>query len=250
MSTPTIPAKARTRSLRPRTRLPDSGNSTTRPALSKEKVRESLASFEHAVGGREALVAALQAQVLSDPHEAFVRILADPRRGIDSLASIAASVGIAPGTVIELFRSGAMARAHAIAVDRMARAVPGVVEDVAKKSVDRFVACPSCLGEGTTVEGGNVCPTCRGKGEVAREADFDRQRLFFESAGLLKKGGGQQVQVNVQQQVGIQAGSLLSRVIKGVPEATFTVSPESVTDVEAEDAQDGSPRGAADRGAA
>jgi hypothetical protein len=193
-------------------------------------VRDALSNFEDAIGGRTALIEAIEMAPLDPRQQNFLRVLADPMRGGDSLSRIAHDAGVTPGAVIEMFRNSSFARAHAVAVGIMARDLPAIVQDVNDKAVDRTVTCPECENDTALVAD---CTRCKGKGMVFKVADFERQKLAYESAGLLKKGGGGvNVQVNQGVAVGVP-GQMFSKFVKASDAPVYDISP---ADFEVEDA--------------
>lgn len=162
--------------------------------------------FEKSIGGRDALVAALEVCTLDSPQTKFLQLLCDPRRRKDSIAKLCHDAGISQASVIDLFRSSTFAMAHAVSVGIIAESMPEIVRDVTDKSVDMTINCPICTGvppgSYPMTEGG-LCVRCKGTQKITRLADFDRQRMLFETAGLLKKDkGGLSVQIGVSQTVG------------------------------------------------
>tara|TARA_R110000868_G_scaffold255919_1_gene512576 strand:+ start:1476 stop:2138 length:663 start_codon:yes stop_codon:yes gene_type:complete len=184
--------------------------------------RSALEQFEAAIGGRDALVETLELAQLDKKQEHLLNLLLDPKRQRDTINTIARDAGMKPAGVIELFRSATFAMAHALAMSKMASALPSVVDDIAAKSVDSKIECPTCFGQKQLNH--IDCPTCYGKGEVMRYSDLDRQKILLESAGVTKKGGG--VNVNVSQQVGIvNPGSFFSNFVKGSDADAYSVEP-------------------------
>lgn len=205
-----------------------STDSSTTEAVSvvlPKKSRTALEQFEAAVGGREILVETLELAQLDKKQEHLLNLLLDPKRQRDTINTIARDAGMKPAGVIELFRSASFSKAHAIAMNHMATALPAVVEDIAAKAVDSKIECPTCFGEKQIQ---NVdCPTCYGKGQIMRYSDLDRQKILLESAGVTKKGGG--VNVSVNQQVGIvNPGSFFSNFVKGSDADAYAIDADVI----------------------
>jgi RecJ-like exonuclease len=149
--------------------------------------------------------------------------MCDPKRQRDSLVVIARDAGMLPSHVIDLFRNASFAKANALAFAQLTEKLPEIAKDIADKSVDAKIECPSCFGEGE-VEGIGKCPQCLGKGKVFRTSDLDRQKIALTSTGLLKQGAG--VNVNVQQNniSTISPNTFFSKYVKSSDEAAYDVS--------------------------
>lgn len=214
------PAKTMSTSLSVPTESPGKVRREPRSALFQKKTTKgALANFEDAVGGRDVLIETLQLSTLDKKQEHFLRILSDPARQNDTLSIIARDSDILPSQVIELFRHASFAKAHAIAQAQLSEAIPSIMRDITDKSVDADIDCPTCMGV-PPLEG--QCLSCNGRGWILRPSDLDRQKIALEVGGLLKKGGGVNVQVN--QQVGmISPNSFFSKYVKTSDEAAYNV---------------------------
>lgn len=216
---------------------PASTESSTSEAVSivlPKTNRTALEQFEASIGGREVLIETLELAQLDKKQEHLLNLLLDPKRKNHTINSIAHDAGMKPAAVIDLFRSASFAKAHAIAMYKMAAALPSVVDDIASKSIDAKIECPTCFGAKQI--NGVDCPTCFGKGEVMRYSDLDRQKILLESAGVTKKAGG--VQLNVNQQVGIvNPGSFFSGFVKGSDADAYAIDAE-VSDVSEDGRED------------
>ena len=179
-------------------------------------------AFEEAVGGREKLIDTLSLAPMDKKQEHFLRMLSDPKRASDSLATLVLDAGLLPTAVMELFRNAAFAKAHAIAMSQISTAVPEVISDMIGKSVDSEVTCPDCFGERVD---GSPCLRCRDRGTILRVSDIDRQKLLLEISGVHKKSGGVNVQVNQQQVTNnLQPGTFFSRYVKDSDHSAYDVS--------------------------
>ena len=188
----------------------------------KNKAKASLDRFEDAIGGRENLIDTLALSNLDKKQEHFLRLLCDPNRQRDSLVTIARDCGLQPVAVLDLFRHASFAKANALAMGKLTEALPAVAADIAEKSVDSKVECPTCFGD-MYIKEGIECPSCFGRGKVMRTSDLDRQKILMEVTGVLKKGPG--VAVNVQQN-NIQApqANMFSSYVKKTDDAAYDVS--------------------------
>lgn len=198
------------------------------------KNRTSLDHFEKAAGGREGLIDTLSLSSLDKKQEHLLRLLCDPRRAHDSLATITRDAGLLPSHVIELFRTASVAKGSALAIAQFSESLPAIAKDITDKSIDAKVECPSCFGE-KYIEDGVKCPQCLGKGEIFRASDLDRQKIALESVGVTKKGGG--VSVNVNQQVGVVSpNTFFSKYVKASDQAAYDV--DGFVDADIQDAHE------------
>lgn len=189
--------------------------------MTSDRNKAALDRFETSIGGRESLIDTLSLSNLDKKQEHLLRLLSDPARGRDTLATIARDAGMVPTAVLEMFRTASFAKAHALAMGQLSEAIPAIVKDITDKSIDAKVECPMCFGEGETVPGIS-CPSCNGRGEVFRGSDLDRQKLALDAAGIVKKGPGVAVQVN--QNVGISTpGAFFSKYVKASDTAAYDV---------------------------
>lgn len=189
--------------------------------LSK-KINTALEQFENAIGGRQELIDSLSLATLDKREAYFLGLLTDPKRRDDDINDIAREAGLKPLQIVELFRSSAFSKAHAIAMGKLSNTLPGVVQDIADKAVDTKVECPTCFGDGKGIDDGS-CIQCGGRGAVMRFSDLDRQKIVLETVGLTKKSGGG-VNVNVQQNVGIvQPGTFFSKFVKESDSTAYDV---------------------------
>lgn len=211
-------------SLTQQTQAPGKSPSVTSAvALYKSKTtKTALDRLEEAVGGREVLIDTIGLANLDKKQEHFLRLMCDPARAKDSLVTIARDSGLLPTNVLELYRNAAFAKAHALAMGQLSEALPAIVKDIADKAVDAKVQCPRCFGEG--FEAPEItCSQCLGKGEIFRGSDLDRQKIALEATGVLKKGGG--VNVQVQQNVAVgQPNNFFSKYVKASDDAAYDVT--------------------------
>lgn len=206
--------------------VPSSNLSVTRKdSLSPYRTKKALDKFEESVGGREAIIDALELATLGKKEEHFLRLLYDNARHNDSLAKIAKDSGLNAIAVLELFRTAAFAKAHAIVAGQLSDALPAVVSDIIAKSIDYQVICPSCGGNGTIEMDDDklrTCLDCNGNGKLFKESDLDRQKIVLETTGVLKKGPGVAVQVNTQVN-NTQPSSMFSKYVKSSDDTAYDV---------------------------
>lgn len=198
---------------------------TRKDSLSPYRTKKALDKFEESVGGREAIIDALELATLGKKEEHFLRLLYDNARHNDSLAKIAKDSGLNAIAVLELFRTAAFAKAHAIVAGQLSDSLPAVVSDIIAKSVDYQVICQSCGGNGTIEmedEKVRTCLDCNGNGKIFKESDLDRQKIVLETTGVLKKGPGVAVQVNTQVNAG-SSSTVFSKFVKATDEIAYDV---------------------------
>jgi len=211
----------------PTTETPSTTNSTALAVYPAKKNKSALEQFEKQAGGRDSLVDSIGLATLDKKQQHFLDLLTDPKRQKHSINAIAKDSGLTPLQVIDLFRNAAFAKANALAMGRMADALPEVIDDIAAKSVDAKVECPTCFGK--QLPDSMVCPQCYGKGQVLRASDWDRQKTILEATGITKKAGGVNVQVNSQTNVGIVSpGSFFSNYVKASDKAANDINPDSI----------------------
>jgi len=218
-----------TTSSTPTTEIATIEKQSTHPAspAPAKKIKTALEQFEKQVGGRDQLIDNLGLATLDKKQQHFLDLLQDPKRQKHSINEIAKDSGLSPLQVIDLFRNSAFARANAIAMGRMAQALPAVIDDIAEKSVDAKVECPTCFG--TKKVATEICPQCFGKGEILRPSDWDRQKTILEATGITKKQAGVNVQVNSQTNVGIVSpGNFFSSYVKASDKAANDINPDSI----------------------
>lgn len=190
---------------------------------SREVQRRGLTRFEMAIGGRERLIEALESADLDARQEKLLHALADPENRHLSVGGLARMVGMKPHEVLNLFRSAQTAEAFVVAHAVMAEKLPSVVSDVAEKSVDHLEKCPCVYAaDGSELPALPDCPRCSGKGVLHYRSSLKHQSLLLEAVGLLKKGGG--VNVQVQQNTGISMGAgFFDKFVKATDRAALDV---------------------------
>jgi hypothetical protein len=211
----------------PATETPTEEKSNTLAVLTPpKKIKSALEQFEKQVGGRLSMIDSIGLAQLDKKQQHFLDLMVDPKRAKHPIDKIAREAGLNPLQVIDLFRQAAFARANAIAMGRMAEALPAVIDDITDKSVDSKVECPSCFGKKQLA--GADCPQCYGKGEVLRPSDWDRQKTILEATGVTKKGNTG-VNVSVNTNVGIMTpGNFFSNYVKASDKAANDIDPNTI----------------------
>lgn len=162
---------------------------------------EPINEFEKVLGGRKELLNSLAFDATPEIR-ALVTDLLDTHFDKFSLGALASKCNIGLTDLLRAYRNGVIAKAQIIASQRIAAALPGVVEDVMKRAVPYEEECQGCEATGKMrvrptkkvpePDPAEVtCTICRGKGTILRLPDLDRQRLALEIGELLKspKGG-------------------------------------------------------------
>jgi hypothetical protein len=173
---------------------------------SPSAVAQALNSLEDACGGRQAMVAQLLHAPETPEQRYVLGLLADPRSDALHLARICERGKVSLGQLINLLKEAKASKALLESMDRIARFLPEVAEDVMARSVPHDQDCGVCWGRGrvkvldekrkpTGQEA--ECAECDGRGKVRVLPPLDRQKVALELGGLLKRGG---VVVNVNQQ--------------------------------------------------
>lgn len=170
-------------------------------------VSRSLAKLEQDLGGRAALVAALSHAPKSRDLDYVLGLIGDPGLARLSLAEICAAGGITAGELIEGYKAGMLARAHALSSKLIAEQLPDVVADTLRLSKPHEGTCHVCQGITTiTPEPSKavpnpepvLCPVCGATGILIYPGDLDHKKLALELGKLTSKGGGVSVQVDAR----------------------------------------------------
>jgi hypothetical protein len=184
-----------------------------------------LSKMEEMVGGRDSFAAILDLAPESARKEILVRMLQDPLRAKDSLFEICREARIPGKEILQLFREASFQKAYFDAHITFARSLKGVAEDISEKAINHVEDCPCTLGgiEPPVPD----CSKCGGKGRVYYRSSLDHQQLLLETAGVLQRKGG--VNVQVQQNVGIGIGTgLFDKFVKATDQAAYTLDAEVI----------------------
>ncbi len=210
------------------------------PAL----VTSSLAKIEQAIGGREALVAAL-AHAPKD-FDYVVGLIGNPQRAHSSLADLCAMGGIRAGELIEAYKAGEINRAQALALSKVGERLAEVAEDVMRLSIPHEITCSACYGEGQVTPQPTkkvpdpqpeTCGVCRGTGILVKEGDVEHKKLALDLGKLLPKGAGMSIsmQQNVANFTGSSAGGALEQMQAATDAILYgdgVMPPEAVVEAE------------------
>lgn len=212
--------------------------------LSVEERETGIAAVETFIdqlGGRGAVVEALE--IASDQPEVdlVLSLLADPRYANWSLRRLCQNAGLTIHEFFQAFRKASLVRAQIAATQRIADGIVPVVEDVMRRAAPYEITCAACAGTGSFTPDPSKkvpnpspepCKACRAQGKLIIEPELDRQKLALELADLVKKGGGiaiQQNQFNLDQVAGVGSGDLekLQQAMSGVELGGPPAAPES-----------------------
>lgn len=175
-------------------------------------VEEELAKLEQDLGGRQALVGILALAPLTRDLQYILGLLGDPQRQRLSLADLCAAANVLPGDLLKHLTQAALARGRVLAAFTIGAGIPAVTADLMRRAAPFEDVCNGgCRGTGSitpdpTPEQPNPapepCETCRGTGKLLYKPDLERQKLAVDLAQLLPKGGGVNIAVQQNNQVG------------------------------------------------
>jgi hypothetical protein len=184
---------------------------------------QSVDAFEQAAGGRQNLLAILDAHPgLTKQDRQALLILADPRFDTRKLSKVCGAVGITTGRLYQLYKDARMASAQLAAIDVVASRTRDVAVELLDAAFRRKVVCDVCEGLGQltrdAVEGQDApkprdCPACDGAGVTIEKPTTNDRKLAAEVAGLVAVGGGG---VNVQVNASAQANTIVSSDVNGI----------------------------------
>lgn len=195
-----------------------------------ESVQQSILAFEHAIGGRQALIEQLSSGDCSPEVQEVLTIIADPRHDHLTLAVVCARAGISPGQLFQSFRHAAVARAQVLAMLEVANRVPQITEQLLAEAISHTTPCTSCNGVGTKTPEPSAknpepkpftCGACQGLGTLHVPADLERQKIALELANLLKKAGGIAIQTNVNVPAPASKGGSLEQLQQAIGEIMY-----------------------------
>lgn len=167
---------------------------------------QALDTFVAALGGREQLTAALTVGSGSPEVDRVLRLIDDPRYATWSLRKLCVAAGITVAEFFSAYRKAALVEAHLKAVQIIAGAIPGVVQDLMQRAQPHAIKCEPCNGIGTITTDPTPqipnpipqpCRACNGVGTITVLPDLDRQKVALELGTLLQARGGLSIQQNV-----------------------------------------------------
>ena len=184
-----------------------------RRGIPKTVEQAAMMELEKAVGGRDAVKAALEHAPGGEDVKVLQAFLADPRNDLVAIHKLCDKANIALPTFWGLFRHGSFTRAQIAALAKVTQRLPDVAEDVMARALPYHIPCPSCAG-GVAPPKRQRCARCHGTGQLLRQPDVDRQTLALEIGGLIKRGAGGGVHVQVMQQQALVVSQMPSAFAK------------------------------------
>lgn len=161
------------------------------PQLNPPKLAlQALRGFERDLGSRTAVIDAMKGCELSEEETYLMDLMADPREAGTPLARLCGQARVSIPRFLDIFRRGAGAQALAAAHGRIYEKLPEVAADVMARALPRHFACFKCPGP--------ECDKCHGVGYLTEDPELETQKVALQIGGLLKSGGGTEVNVNQQ----------------------------------------------------
>lgn len=178
---------------------------------------KKIEALDIASGGRDRLIDTLEHASKNERVELLLNMMADPSRAGISLESLCKEAKVGYKEFIQLYRDATLAKALVDSQLAMSKKLSRVAEDVSEKAINHNEHC-SCTLNGTQPPEPE-CGSCKGKGLVAFRSSLPHQQMIFEATGLIKKGGG--VNVNVQQNVAVSGEGIFSKFVRATDSAAY-----------------------------
>jgi hypothetical protein len=176
---------------------------------------QSVDAFEQACGGRQNLLAVLDAHPgLTKQDRQALLILADPRFDNRKLSKVCGPVGISTGRLYQLYKDARVASAQLAAIDVVAARTRDVAVELLDAAFRRKLVCDVCDGLGQLTRDAvagqeppkpRECPACDGAGVTIEKPTTNDRKLAAEVVGLVAVGGGVNVQVTASAAAGASA---------------------------------------------
>ena len=153
----------------------------------------------------------------------FLAALMNPKYKESDIPRLAEKYGIGYGELMAIWRNDRLAEAVANLFD----AAPTIAAHTARDAESTRTCCPRCDGSGRMKitrddETSWVdCVSCDGTGAIRKIGDKDSRRFVFEGTGIVKTGGG--VNVNINASAVTSVDSILDEMEQAIP-ATFEAS--------------------------
>lgn len=220
-----MPATKKATSTRKKTAAKPTSASTRKKRGAKRPgkalVKRSTSDFEEVIGGRDNLTGILSTQPRDAKQDILFRLLSDPARAGDSLATICADANVSATEIFSLYRTAIAGEAMVKAQVALSERLDGVVKDVAEKAADHVKDC-ECVILSEIGQANPRCKICAGKGEIYKEGSLKHAEVVLKATDVLKQGGG--VNVAVNQNLGVNVGGgLLDSFVKATDEAAFDI---------------------------
>jgi len=155
-------------------------------------------AFTVALGGRSAVLDALQVANGTPEVDQITKLLIDPCYAGWSLRKLCALAGLTIADLFTAYKKAMLVKAHLRATRVVTDHLVQVVEDVMRRSQPHTIPCEGCGGRGTLAPPAGApalsipvtCSRCQGDGTLLQQPDLDRQKLALELGQLVTKGGG------------------------------------------------------------
>ncbi len=194
----------------------------TLPSPTSDRHKAILKNFEDALGGREALVEALQHAPSTKDTEKLIQLLCDPLNDRASLATLCQESRLTIADLWKLFSSAELARSQVLALRKITARLPELAHDVMIRSMTHEDACYVCRGAGTIkdpqTQEPSPCGACRGQGSTLNPPNVKDREHALKMGGLLKDGSG--VVVLQQQNTNVSAGGVTRALLDALTEST------------------------------
>ena len=160
---------------------------------------QSLQAFVEAVGGRAALLSALEVGARHAAVDQVLDLLGDPRYQSRSLRWICQQAGLSVADLFAAFRTAKLAEAQIKATAEIAERIGPIVSDLLLRAAPYEDTCATCEGIGLITRSPTKlnpnpdpvpCKPCRGSGRRMIAPELERQKVALELAELLRRGGG------------------------------------------------------------
>jgi hypothetical protein len=160
---------------------------------------DAIATFETALGGRDALIDALCVADGTPEVDKVTALLLDMRYDGWSLRRICALANLTVADFFTAYRKAALVRAHLQLIPVITAKLVGVVDDLLTRAQPHYVRCDACNGTTTFVPeptkdlpnpSPQPCKACKGTGQHLLLPDLDRQKLALEVAEVIKPKSG------------------------------------------------------------
>lgn len=198
---------------------------------------EAIQQFESAVGGRQALITALQhCPVTSQGYGLINKLLEDPdflefARVNDqednvrySLAVICNRHKIPFPALVTAFKDAKTAEISIQSLTQMAAETPRIVEQLTQDAQNTYHPCHLCEGIGRIWKIGSegewlldengdhmtqICHNCRGQGKIFKEHDVQNRKMLLQMVGVLEDKKGPLVGITYNQNANVFKGDFL-----------------------------------------
>ncbi len=173
------------------------------------RLEKAFKAIEETLGGREALVSILQNAPQTPEMDFLIGAVLDPTNDLRSLGGLCRDAGIPIGQLMKLLSDANIAKAQIESMHHISKHLPGVVSNVMEQSLPQEILCPWCKNDNVQVMS---CKLCNGTGKTIKQPELETQKVALELGGMLKKGGGVQINQQINTNVGGFSSSELSKI--------------------------------------